>query len=238
METTHYYRRRQSLGAFGLVLIAVSLAYLATLGHVPEKRPRLVAAPELLDFGEVRRQTLDGEFTLTNQSETPIQILHVLLSCACESVEVPRKRLEPGESVKARFTWDARRNQGESRNHFSVAYKVPDEDGVRYAHCIWRGNVAIPVEWEPTEVRFSLSQKEVQTDTIHFWSSEQDSLSITEATCIHPALSAAADPETNEVTVSFDPSRWHPGDEHAAHQVRVRTGSDPPVVSLPVRFRN
>lgn len=221
-----------------MLLVAVALACLALATKPPQKSVLLVPSPEVYDFGEVKRGDLDGEFALTNESEKPIQILHVLVTCTCQKVGVPRKRLEPGQSVQGRFRWDTRRERGESQTHFDVVYKVVGEDEMRQTRCVCRGNVIAPYALEPEGFSFSSATKEVQTATVRFWPLDKSDLKVTGATCLHAAFSAKCDAAKNEVIVSFDPSKWHEHDADFDHQVRVRTSSDAGFDCLvPVRFR-
>jgi hypothetical protein len=228
---------RYGYWSFALLLIATGLACWAVKLQPSEKALLLAPSPEVYDFGKVRRGEFEGEFTLMNKSDKPLQILHVMLTCSCHKARVPHKTLEPGESVQGTFQWDARQEHGESQSHFSVVYRLADEPEMRYTNCVFRGNIIAPFEFEPKEFTFTLGKKEVQTATVRFWSSEIGDFAVTGATCLHPALSATCDAPRSEVIVSFDPRRWDEHDADFDHQVRVRTSSDPGFdCPVPVRF--
>ena len=63
----------------------------------------LVPSPEVYDFGTMQQGHLAGEVALTNDSQIPIQILHVMVLCNCGKVAVPRAVIQPGKSVTAQF---------------------------------------------------------------------------------------------------------------------------------------
>jgi hypothetical protein len=214
------------------MLVAIGLGSWATSQPSREETLPLVLSPEVFDFGQVKRDKLSGEFRLTNESGEPIQILHVLTSCTCENIEVPRKRLEPGQAVPCKFTWDARRGQGESRISFQVVYKTLHEQKVRYARCVCRADVVAPFTFEPREFRFSPAAKEVQTAIVKFRASDKVDFAVTDARCLHRAFSTRCDPAKNEVIVSFDPSAWQKQDADLDLKVRVTTSVDPGVDCL------
>jgi hypothetical protein len=231
--------RRYYYSSVALLLAATVLAYFAVPERPPAKHELLVASPDVFDFGGVKRGELAGEFTLTNESPSTIQLLHVIRSCSCQSVDVPRKRMEPKESVHAAFQWDVRRLRGESYTQFIVVYKVVGEGEIRYTKCVCRGDVTAPFEIEPNEFSFFFARKELQTARVTFLSTEHRDFAVQEALCVHPAFSATCDRKTNEVVVSFDPSRWHDEDGACEHHVKVRTTKDSLFDCLvPIRVRN
>lgn len=220
-----------------LLLIAAVVAYHAASLDSPKPSVSLVCSPAVYDFGVVTRGELVGHFTFTNKADEPIQILHVLVSCTCQKVDVPRARLEPGESVQGNFRWDARSEQEESRSHFRVVYRVDTEKSMRYLKCVSRAKVLAPFEFQPREVTFSSVRKEVQTAVIHFWASEGSEFALEGAECRHPSLSARCIAEESEVVVTFDPSRWHKDDLTAKSSVRILASNDPGKgYTIPIRI--
>ena len=61
-------------------------------------------APRIHDFGEVSidsgTQRLPHEFTFTNSSEEPVEILDVKKTCGCVGAVLERTTLQPGESTR------------------------------------------------------------------------------------------------------------------------------------------
>ena len=211
--------------SFLLLLGATGLAYFAVTGQSPEEEVFLVSSPEVYDFGRAKQGKLKGTFRLTNQSDKALQILHVLVTCDCGVVNVPRKKLKPGESIDAAFTWDVRGKRDETTSHFRIVFKLDAEKNVRYASCVCRGDIVPDFEYEPKELEFSFARKELQEATIKFWST-QKRFAVTDAICLHPAFSALCDVQGQEVSVTFDPSKVIKQDKNFSHKIEVKTNSE------------
>jgi len=220
-----------------LLALAAGLAYWAISLRPPENTLPLDPSPKVYDFGKVRQAQLEGEFTLTNCLERPIQTLHVVTTCTCQEVKLARTVLEAGGSVKVPFRWDTRRQIGESQTSFAVAYKVMGGDETLYANCTVRGNIIPPFQFEPKEFLFSSTKKEIQTAVVKFASTEIASFALLDATCPHAASSPGCDLERNEVILFFDPDEWENRDVDCDHKVRLRlTRNCGMECSVPVRF--
>jgi hypothetical protein len=227
-------KRTSEFFCFGLLAAAGALAFAAVERSSVSKSQSLVAVPDLFDFGTVRPGEHDGEFTLTNNASKGLQIIHVILTCSCETVEVPRKRLEPNESVNARFRWDSRGQYGDRQKRFSVVYRLDGEEGTRFVDCSFRGSVDAPVQFTPKELTFSLLDESPQTAVIRFSSREGAAFAIANAACAHPAFSAECT-SSNEVSVSFAKSLWTEHDTEFGHTIVVSTIANGEFV-IPLRF--
>ncbi len=180
---------------------------------------------------------MEGEFTFVNEGGKPIQILHVLVSCKCQEVEMPRAQIAPGKSLQGKFKWDAREDQGESGAHFKVVYKIDNEEEMRNVDCVVRADILAPFGFGPKEVEFSLAAKEVQTAVVDFWASESGDFVLEGAECRHPALLAECMTEDRQVVVFFDPSKWHKDDLRAKSSLRVVASNDPGKgYAIPIRI--
>ncbi len=87
--------------SLALLAVATGLACLAVSQQPRESAGPLVLSPAVVDFGTVRRGDLDGEFELTNDSDQAVQILHVVVSCACEKVVVRHIDTTHGSDLSA-----------------------------------------------------------------------------------------------------------------------------------------
>lgn len=209
--------------SFALVFVAAGLAYCAVKLRPEEDRTLLTPCPELFDFGRVRRGELDGEFRLTNTSNRHLEIAYVIPGCSCESVEVPRARVGPGESVIGKFRWSAFAELGITEKHFLVAFRQESENETRFTKCTFRGDVFADFEFEPKEFRFSLTDVDLQTAIIKFTSSIFKDFAVTSSECVHPAFSVECERAKNEVVVIFDPSKWSKHDIEFGHKVSIST---------------
>jgi hypothetical protein len=214
------------LSGFASLAVALALAFHAATLESRDATAPLTCSPTEMDFGEVARGDVRGEFVFANHGVEPIQLLHTQLSCSCQKVEMPRARVNPGNSVKCSFIWDTSGQQGEAKSGFVVAYKLASEDKVRRLYCACKGNVILPYEFQPRELTFDFLEKKAQTGLLRFSSSAHHAFAVTDALCFHPAFSAEVRP-ANEVAVTFDPSKWQAGDTSFDHFVRVRTNVDP-----------
>lgn len=222
-----------------LLLAAAALACYAMSLQPAVSPAHLACCPAVYDFGVVRRGTLDGRITLINRADVAIQILHVVVSCTCQKVELPRARLEPRDAVEAQFTWDARGEQDEAGSRFTVAFRLAGEDQLRYLVCPFRAHILPPFEFAPGQFGFSLARKEVQTAAVECWCSDAPNFSLEWAKCLHPALSVTCDLKNRKVVVSFDPSKWQDADAGFSPQVQVKASTDPGFgYSIPVYIRD
>ncbi len=88
----------------------LSLTLLAALAAlVAWGQPRMAVSPEVANLGEVVFQVpRKVSFTVTNQGTGPLQILQVIPSCGCTTVEWTRTSIAPGETGEISATYDAK----------------------------------------------------------------------------------------------------------------------------------
>lgn len=93
---------------------------------VPPPLPSLTAEPPTIDFGIVAPEPVRGSARLTNNSKTPLRILHVLVSCNCGEVQLRQGELLPKQSVGLSVTLDLHGRRGTTGTSIEVVYVTDD----------------------------------------------------------------------------------------------------------------
>ncbi len=101
----------------------------------------LVPSTYALDVGDVKQCDIPGNITLTNHSDTTIELVHIVKTCRCSEVNASAKEVLPGQSVHLEIDWDTRGMRGRGRSDFVVFYRPKGESEAERLDLSIFGNV-------------------------------------------------------------------------------------------------
>jgi len=101
--------RTLTAGLFALILVLPALPALAQSNTGRRiTTPPVRLSSDVVDFGDVRPgMTLARTATIVNESDEPIRIQGVRVSCGCTIADWPESWIEPGESVEIGLTFES-----------------------------------------------------------------------------------------------------------------------------------
>jgi len=95
------------------VIIFIAFAIYGYLNAIPgiedsaEEYPKIEAAPESFDFGEIDYgQIAEHTFKIKNSGNEVLEIKRIATSCACTSAEIEKEILNPGEETNLFVKYD------------------------------------------------------------------------------------------------------------------------------------
>lgn len=100
------------------------------LSHSPDFTVPLIAEPAKIDFGIVREDLVRGSTILSNRSNKPLRLLHVLVSCSCSEVQLRQGELMPDETAVLSVALDLRGRRGTTGTSIDVVYVT--QDGIQW----------------------------------------------------------------------------------------------------------
>ncbi len=87
--------------------------------------PKLVFNKDLLDFGVIQDENAEGEFILTNEGKSPLNIRAVKSNCSCVGVKLDKEDLKAGESITMKVTFNPQRRRGRQYKTVTVFSSDP-----------------------------------------------------------------------------------------------------------------
>jgi hypothetical protein len=216
---------------------SVVCAYLARPAAAP---PGLDALRPTCDLGEIGQgETIAVEFELVNHFPRPVQIKDVLATCACTNVDWPKEPLGAGEKGVVKAQWRTGGTRGTRITDIAVLY---DREGGGEGRTPLRiqGMVAPDLLYSPEWLDFERGT--AATRKVIFRAGRLANGAAKTARCSHRAFTATLAEGSQEVVVTFDPSKWTVDDDNLAPgsvgQVLVETTSpNEPVSQIPLIVR-
>lgn len=108
-----------------------SVNYMDTLSRdlkVEEKVITLTTPKQIYDAGKIKPgDIIESKFTITNTSKSAIDLDTPNVPCVCNTVEIEKMHLEPGESTTVKMKFDSKGYEGQVVK--SVYLKVKNQEG-------------------------------------------------------------------------------------------------------------
>jgi hypothetical protein len=201
--------RRTLLLAVAIVCISGSVvcAYLAR----PQLPATLEAVNPVFDVGEVGQgETRSVEFELINHFPRNVEIKEVFKSCSCTNVVLAKRTLAPGETVALKGDWQTGASRGKRAVDLTLTF-APEGQLTDRLRLRVEGNVVPDMQYSPEKLEFEKGKP--ATKIVVFKAGRMANGELKKASCTHHAFTAALGPESNEVTVTYDPTKWTVDDE-------------------------
>ena len=220
--------------ASAAAITAVMAAYFARPETSATQEP-LRVNPTTYNCGILRQgATAKATFHLTNTAAVPLRIADILLRCGCTSSEISKKLLDPGETADLEITWEVGSRRNETSTNLLILSTLEDKK-LFQTRLELVANVDPDVNYNPVELVFEENQP--QERIVTFNPNGMKTLVLSEAFSTNRAFKTTLSPEKRQVSVAFDPRRWH-SDIGVVHLV-VRTNSpNEPECRVPLIVHN
>ncbi len=163
--------------------------------------------------GPVRQATESSvDYTICNRASVPIRIVDLVTSCACSGVELPRRKLAPGESVTLTWKFDTGAERGSLMIRGMIAYKKEGEEEPRVLRMSLEAQIDPDYAVEPERLQFGDGRPLVQRVSIS--PRHIPDLKIENATCTLRFFKARVlpkeVPDKQEIEVTFLRDGYYP----------------------------
>lgn len=109
-----------------LAAAAAAVAQTAPSASAPAGPPRLSVEPARLDFGTLwYGEPCELSVALRNVGGAALEIREVKSSCGCTAARLEKNRLEPGETVRLKITYDTRKGQKKVSQNVTILTNDP-----------------------------------------------------------------------------------------------------------------
>ena len=209
-----------------IVCVAASVATALMSRPPAPPAPMLAVESPVHDFGTVGQgEELEASFELKNQSSHVLELAKPTTDCGCTLADLPKTRLEPGETTVLTGRLQTGSSRGLSARQITVPYKLADTKEGSALLLQLQAQIAPDFDVDPPRLQFKAEEsgEQVVLFTAHQWAD----LKILASTSAHRALSTrlvnGEDSGRAEVAVSFDAAKWGDGDRGA--EVTIETNS-------------
>ncbi|HNR30511.1 MAG TPA: DUF1573 domain-containing protein, partial [Candidatus Hydrogenedentes bacterium] len=114
--------------------------------------PKIVCPDPEFDFGEKDEDvSVEHEFVIRNEGETPLEITNVRTSCGCTAAKPKDSTVAPGSETRIAATLSLRGRQGENAKTITVMSNDPVTPNLVLT---MKGVVTAPIMYEPRVLNF------------------------------------------------------------------------------------
>lgn len=188
-----------------LLVAAVFATYMGMNHQNPSTEAVLEVTQPVIDFDvQGQGQVLTGEFDFMNTGLGTIQVLDVVSSCDCASVEPRSFVLSHDDKVQVIVKWRTGLNRGPSGTNLWVHYeKTP---GIRFQKKLrLQANIEPDIQYEPTKLVFTAGIS--SHSIIKFYEGKLKSAIISEVSVTHKAFSITRI-QDRIIEIKFDSALW------------------------------
>jgi hypothetical protein len=114
--------------------------------------PKAIVTPAIYDFGKITAGTVaEGNFTIANNGNAPLEIQRVVASCGCLTPAIPKTTLQPGESEVIVAKFDSKGFFGKQVKNVRLYTNDPQASSLLLT---FRGEIAREFKIEPAQFYF------------------------------------------------------------------------------------
>lgn len=227
-------RERLGFVFFGIVAGAGSLGltYMAVAPQGP-RNLGLQPTSDVSDLGKVPRGIVNAEFTVVNRAPVSVQLVRIMKTCRCQSIQASGKTVPPGGTAQIKCRWDTRDIRGRVSSYFDLVYSVGEDGNLRTLRLTIQGEVVPEFDFVPATLEFIKGRAACQMVRLKP-KAPLSQMRILRVSCSDAAFSAVLGREL-DVAVSFHPELWS-NDPYIEASLTITTncGSDR-LVEVPLR---
>jgi hypothetical protein len=150
------------------------------------------------DFGDIKPDVKNtASYKFTNVGKGHLKILDIQKTCGCTVPELAKRDYAPGESGEIKVEYHASKQGGAVIKHLFVM--TDDPNNLRVEITV-KGNVIVPVEFEPKILQLMLDMSDANAPTVTIYSKDGKPFSIKSVES-NNAVTALTDP--NEKATRF-----------------------------------
>ncbi len=148
---------------------------------------------ENYDFGNIEPGGLThGSYILTNAGQGTLEIERVTAPCRCTVPELPKKVLEPGESVELKFTFNVGNTSGKVIKKINLTTKSPSKP--ESMTLTFTADIRKVLDVAPTNLTFGLKSDYDNKQELVINSTDESEFRITGFICNGDAATVVYDP--------------------------------------------
>lgn len=188
------------------VLIGLGLGSLVAAVRYPTAEAGIVVDEPVRQVGVVKQgSTHDVEFTLTNETTRPANIISVHASCDCTGTQIETMKIDAGKSAKLKATWNTTNKKYNNTSRITVIYNVNGAEQKIDLSII--GYVTPSFKKIPSSITFQSNERSSQT--IRFIDLEDpQKFKITGVSSPNKSLNVSIGEDSKSISVDFDPLKW------------------------------
>jgi hypothetical protein len=220
------------------VMGAATTGYFAVKSAQPQAAlppKQVVFSPESLDLGKIPQKSKQpAKFTITNNTEGPIDLQDVQSGCSCAYAALGKKNLAVGESTELDLLINTGSTRGEMKRPIPVMWKT--HDGIlKVRQVVIQGFVEPDILLEPESLQFQAGV--AGSAILKLKPGAMSDFEITKFAGTKNAISVERDPkDVRRFTVTYKPTSNKLELDRPVHVLLMTTSENEPNIYVPVRF--